>query len=168
MCASMQLTPIRFGAAAQPRLREATDPQLYGAEALLETFYYALNHRDLKALEATWSSSPFAQLNNPIGGIIRGGPQIVELYERIFTGGVQLEIEFSDVTVFAGGGHAVYAGRETGSYRPAGGPSTPLSIRTTRCLHYSAQRGAWEQVHHHGSLDDPQALAAYQAAVLGT
>lgn len=163
-----ELTRIRFGADAQPRLREATDPQLYGAEAILETFYYALNHRDLEALEATWSSSPFAQLNNPVGGIVRGGPQIIELYGRIFTGGVQLEIEFSDVMVFAGGGHAVYAGRETGFYWTASGSPTPLSIRTTRCLHYEPERGVWEQVHHHGSLDDAKALAAYQAAVLGS
>jgi hypothetical protein len=27
--------------------------------------------------------------------------------------------------------------------------------------------GCWRQVHHHGSIDAPQQLAAYQAAVSG-
>jgi hypothetical protein len=27
--------------------------------------------------------------------------------------------------------------------------------------------GRWPQVHHHGSIDDPQLLANYQALILG-
>jgi hypothetical protein len=39
-----------------------------------------------------------------------------------------------------------------------------LQIRTTRIFAYA---GTWVQVHHHGSIDDPAALAAYQQAVRG-
>jgi len=41
----------------------------------------------------------------------------------------------------------------------------PLSIRTTRF--FACEAGRWVQVHHHGSIDDAEALAAYQAAIRG-
>jgi hypothetical protein len=47
------------------------------------------------------------------------------------------------VIAYHGKGDAVFAGRETGSY------------------------GHWRQYHHHGSIDDPGALRAYQQAVGG-
>lgn len=45
------------------------------------------------------------------------------------------------------------------------GTAVPLEIRTTRYLRYEA--GRWQQYHHHGSVDDAAALAAYQQAVIG-
>jgi hypothetical protein len=39
-----------------------------------------------------------------------------------------------------------------------------LAIRTSR-LFRRAPGDRWHQVHHHGSIDDPQLLADYQAAV---
>jgi hypothetical protein len=38
-----------------------------------------------------------------------------------------------------------------------------LAIRTSRL--YRRIDGAWRQVHHHGSFDDPDLLAAYSEAV---
>jgi len=52
----------------------------------------------------------------------------------------------------------VFAGREVGTYSGAGGPSTPLEIRTSRFFAYYG--GRWVQLHHHGSIDDPDALRA--------
>jgi phage gp16-like protein len=40
----------------------------------------------------------------------------------------------------------------------------PLSIRTSRVFAFQPNHG-WRQMHHHGSIDDPAALAAYQDAV---
>jgi len=40
-----------------------------------------------------------------------------------------------------------------------------LAIRTSRIIKNIA--GHWRQVHHHGSIDDPQLLANYQSLVLG-
>lgn len=60
---------IFYGPTSRNRLDEATDPGPTGALAALESFYYALNSADLDALSTTWSSSPLAQLNNPLGGI---------------------------------------------------------------------------------------------------
>lgn len=61
----IEKTSISFGPESQNRLREAGDPSGTGAEAALETFYYALNNRDLDVLRADWANSPLAQLNNP-------------------------------------------------------------------------------------------------------
>lgn len=44
------------------------------------------------------------------------------------------------------------------------GKTIDLSIRTTRLFRRAAD-GTWKQIHHHGSIDDPQLLATYQASV---
>ncbi|MCA9935449.1 MAG: hypothetical protein H6662_11830 [Ardenticatenaceae bacterium] len=46
-----------------------------------------------------------------------------------------------------------------------GGVTLPLHIRTTRVFHYLGAELGWRQVHHHGSIDDPDLLRAYQTAV---
>jgi hypothetical protein len=44
----------------------------------------------------------------------------------------------------------------------AAGRALEVTIRTTRIFRF--RNGRWRQVHHHGSIDDAQLLAAYQAA----
>ena len=160
-------SPVSFGPQARNRLSEARSPGPDGALAALESFYHALNHQDIGVLGAVWSDHPLAQLNNPLGGMLRGGQQVTDLYRRIFEGPARLEITFGDFVPYADHGHAVFAGRETGTYAVGGGEPRPLAIRTTRYFRYDAEQGRWLQYHHHGSIDDPAALAAYQAAVLG-
>jgi hypothetical protein len=161
----IQHTDQSYGPTARNRLADATDPTATGARAALESFYYALNQRDLDALRLAWSDHPLAQLNNPLGGILRSGDAVVDLYRRIFTGPARLRVTFGDIVEYLGDTHAVFAGRERGSYVAADGASTPLEVRTSRYLRY--QDGRWSQFHHHGSIDDPAALAAYQDAVNG-
>jgi len=43
------------------------------------------------------------------------------------------------------------------------GTTLALGIRTSRLFH--RVDGRWRQIHHHGSIDDPDMLARYQAAV---
>ncbi len=162
-------TDRRFGAAARNRVREARQPGDAGAMAALETFYYAFNHRDPGALAEVIADHPLAQLNNPLGGILRGGSAIVDLYtEKIFRGRVLVQVEFYDFVQYLGGDHAVFAGRERGTYTVAGAEPTALDIRTSRYFRYDDQRGRWVQFHHHGSIDDPQELGTYQRAALAT
>jgi ketosteroid isomerase-like protein len=54
-------------------------------------------------------------------------------------------------------------GRERGRYE-GDGTSLALAFRTTR-LFRRDRDGRWRQVHHHGSVEVPQLLAAYQEAV---
>jgi ketosteroid isomerase-like protein len=155
----------RYGPEARNRLAETTDPSITGARAALESFYYALNSRDAASLREDWANHPLAQLNNPLGGIVRGGEAVASLYDRIFSGPVRVEVTFGDVVEYAGERHVVFAGREAGAYTDRAGRVTPLEIRTTRYFRY--EQGAWRQFHHHGSIDDAEALAAYQRAVDG-
>jgi ketosteroid isomerase-like protein len=163
----IEKTSISLGPGSRNRLHEASDPSGTGAMAALETFYYTLNNHDLDVLRADWADSPLAQLNNPVGGILRGSDAISGLYGKIFGGAVRVQVTFSDVIAYHGVEHALFAGRETGSYTAAGGGGAPvgLEIRTSRYFRY--QDGRWRQYHHHGSIDDPAALRAYQQAIQG-
>ncbi|WP_211255616.1 YybH family protein [Actinocatenispora sera] len=158
-------TSHRHGPESRNRLAETGHAGADGARAALETFYYALNQRDADVLRADWSDDPLAQLNNPLGGILRGGESITALYDRIFTGPVRVTATFRDIVEYLGDDHAVFAGREVGSWAGPDGVEVPLTIRTTRYFRYAD--GRWRQFHHHGSIDDPAALAAYQRAVTG-
>jgi ketosteroid isomerase-like protein len=156
-------SPRRYGSDARNRLADTSNPTIEGARAALETFYFALNNRDPDALAAVWSQHPLAQLNNPLGGMLRGGDAITALYRRIFTGPVRLTVELGDIVEYLGEDHALFAGRETGAYRVKDGKPVAVTFRTSRYFRYDD--GRWRQFHHHGSMDEPQALDAYQRAI---
>jgi pimeloyl-ACP methyl ester carboxylesterase/ketosteroid isomerase-like protein len=133
-------------------------------EEALSLFYRAFNRRDLALMERSWSNRPDASLDNPLGGIRRGWPEIREVYRRIFGGAVSVEVEFFDYTLHRAGELFYAVGRERGRAAWDGG-ALDLAIRTTRV--FRLEEGSWRQVHHHGSFDDPALLAAYQRAVSG-
>jgi hypothetical protein len=157
------MTTFNYGPDAQDRLAAATDPGPDGARSALESFYYAFNSRNIDALGSVWCEEPMPQLNNPLGGMLRGKLAIVELYRRIFGSPARVWVRFGDALEYFGPGSAVFAGRENGEYRD-GETAIPLIIRTTRIFHYLGSVG-WRQVHHHGSIDDADALRRYQDAV---
>ena len=161
----IEQTEISFGPDSRNRLSEVDNPSVEGARAALESFYYALNNRDIAVLRADWANDPLVQLNNPVGGIIRGADGVAALYEKVFAGELNLKITFGDVIAYVGDGHAVFAGREVGSYTTADGTVVPLEIRTSRYFRY--EEGRWRQYHHHGSIDDADLLRAYQRTVRG-
>lgn len=156
---------VVFGQDARNRLEAASDPSPQGAVAALETFYFAFNQRSPDVLSAIWLDAPLVQLNNPLGGILRGADEVRSLYERIFTGPARVWVEFSDVVEYRGKDTIAFAGRERGEFT-TGSDVVPLAIRTSRVFAYTAGIG-WRQTHHHGSIDDPDALRTYQAAVRG-
>ncbi|MGI6876561.1 YybH family protein [Amycolatopsis sp. 3B14] len=153
-----------FGPDSRNRLDAATAPGIEGALAALETFYFAFNQRDSDVFARVWTQDALAQLNNPLGGILRGGEAISALYDKVFHGPARVTVTFGDVVEYAGDEHALFAGRETGSY-VVDGREVPLRIRTSRYFRY--EDGRWAQFHHHGSIDDAAELAAYQAAIRG-
>lgn len=155
----------RYGPESVDRPDAARDAGPAGAEAALASFYVALNHRDPAVLDRVWATDPLVQLDNPVGGILRGHGEVTGLYRAIFAGPVRLSITFGDIVAYTGDAHAVFTGRETGTYTGPDGVAVPLEIRTSRYFRY--EDGRWRQYHHHGSIDDPAALAAYQAAVRG-
>ena len=103
-------------------------------------------------------------MDNPLGGIKRGWKEIQSAYERIFKGPAKVYVEFYDYTIHEAGDIFYAVGRERGEFRV---PETviKLAIRTSRI--YKLIDGRWQQVHHHGSIDNPELLARYQSAVKG-
>lgn len=151
----------------QNRLVDAQQPGTEGARAALETFYYAFNQRSLDLFRQVWLDDPLIQLNNPVGGIMRGAEPISALYARIFEGPVRVWVELTDIVMYAASEMVVFAGRERGTYE-RDGRVFPLEIRTSRIFAYAPEHGGWRQVHHHGSIDDAEKLAHYQQTVLRT
>jgi ketosteroid isomerase-like protein len=128
----------------------------------LAQFYRAFNGRDLALMAENWEQSDAVAMDNPLGGIMRGWPAIRAVYERIFKAPARVQVEFYDYTLHVIGEVFYAVGRERGSFA-ASGQRLDLAIRTSRV--FRRLDGRWRQVHHHGSIDDPRLLGAYQAAV---
>lgn len=130
----------------------------------LAQFYRAFNARDLELMEANWDPSPGAVMDNPLGGIVRGWSEIRKVYERVFSGRRRVQVEFHDYTLHVLGEAFCAVGRERGTLAAEGTrPELRLAIRTSRLFRRTG--GRWRQLHHHGSIDDPELLAAYQRAI---
>ncbi|MET9318309.1 hypothetical protein ABZX12_41395 [Kribbella sp. NPDC003505] len=76
----IELVDYNFGPNSRRRTDEAGAPGPGGALAALETFYFALNSRDLETLVAGWAEDDLVQVNNPIGGILRSRQAVRQVY----------------------------------------------------------------------------------------
>jgi ketosteroid isomerase-like protein len=130
----------------------------------LAQFYRAFNSRDLRLMTDNWAQIDEIAMDNPLGGIKRGWNEIRGVYERIFNGPAEVYVEYFDYTIHESADMFYAVGRERGYFRK-GGAELALAIRTSRI--FRKIEGQWKQVHHHGSIEDPELLAAYQKAVAG-
>ena len=137
-------------------LRDLTHPR-----HALTQFYRAFNTGDLILMRENWSPSDEISMNNPIGGVKRGWPEIRRTYERLFSGPARITIQFCNYSLHIAGDFFYAVGRERGRYES---PSSvfDLTFRTTRI--FRLLQNHWRQVHHHGSIDDPALLDRYQSA----
>lgn len=138
--------------------------KLSGPLLALAEFYDAFNSRDPDKMSKSWAQTAEIAMDNPLGGIKRGWEEIGAVYERIFNGPAKVYVEFYDYTIHETGQMFYAVGRERGEFR-LDETSIPLAIRTSRI--YRLMSGQWRQVHHHGSIEDPDLLARYQSAVKG-
>jgi len=129
----------------------------------LSGFYRAFNTRNLELMRENWHEEECV-LDNPLGGIRRGWAEIEPLYARLFNGPARVQVVFSDYTLHLGADLFCAAGRERGTFEKVG-TRIELVIRTSRI--YRRVDGAWRQVHHHGSIEDPDLLRRYREAVTG-
>jgi ketosteroid isomerase-like protein len=132
-------------------------------DALTE-FYFAFNHRDIAVMSDNWLDSEDIAMSNPLGGIKRGWDEIRAVYERIFNGAAKVYVEYYDFNIVQSATMFCAIGRERGWFQKDG-TKIELAIRTSRIFMLHA--GRWRQAHHHGSIDAPDLLARYQAAVIG-
>jgi ketosteroid isomerase-like protein len=130
----------------------------------LSEFYRAFNNRDLDLAAQNWVTSDVAVMDNPLGGISRGWPAIRAVYEKLFAGSNRVEVEFWDYSIVETADCFIAIGRERGKLTTPDGKTLQLRIRTSRIFRRDSD-GKWRQVHHHGSMDDPELLRAYQSAV---
>ena len=130
----------------------------------LAQFYRAFNGRDLDLMAKNWLQNDEIAMDNPLGGIRRGWSEIASVYEKLFSGAAAVYVEFYDYTVQQSNDMFCAVGRERGVARlPTA--ELELRIRTSRVFRRTAS--GWRQVHHHGSIEDPELLRRYQVAVLG-
>ncbi len=128
----------------------------------LSDFYQALNTRDMDLMSRNWAQTDEAVMNNPVGGIKRGWKEIKPVYELIFANSSHYWFEFYDYSYHEAGEFFYVVGRERGEYKAKTG-ILKLGIRTSRIFRF--MNGEWRQIHHHGSIEDPDLLAKYQEAV---
>jgi ketosteroid isomerase-like protein len=130
----------------------------------LVQFYCAFNSGNMQMMADNWAQSDEIAMDNPLGGIKRGRSEIQPVYERIFSGSADVYVEYFDYTIHETTEMFYAVGRERGYFR-LGDEEITLAIRTSRI--FQKLGGRWRQVHHHGSIEDPQLLAKYQSAVMG-
>lgn len=155
---------------ASPAFSSALDP-ITGYEDLrdlthprhaLTQFYRAFNTRDLVLMRQNWSPSDEISMNNPLGGIKRGWPEIRRVYERLFSGPASTSVELYNYSLHISGEIFYAVGRERGRFESSTAVFD-LAFRTTRVFRLLDHR--WRQVHHHGSIDDPALLDRYQSTL---
>jgi len=138
--------------------RKSDDPKL---NALIK-FYAAFNGADLILMKDNWAQDAEIVMSNPLGGIKRGWDEIGSVYDNIFNGEAKVYVEFYDFRINSTEQMFTVVGRERGSFKVAE-IKINLAIRTSRV--YQNINGKWKQIHHHGSIDNPELLQKYQAAV---
>lgn len=153
------MQPIQTAITGQENRGDLTTPY----QALVQ-FYCAFNTGDMEMMAKNWAQSDEIVMANPLGSIKRGWGEIQPVYESIFKGQAKVYVEYYDYTLHETADMFYAVGRERG-YFQLGDAEITLAIRTSRI--FQKIGGAWQQVHHHGSIEDPQLLERYQAAVLG-
>lgn len=132
--------------------------------AALNDFYQGFNGRNIAMVSKSWNHNDCVSMSNPLGGIKRGWEEVQHVYETIFLGETEVFVEFYDIHIRTGNDFFIAVGRERGFAR-RNGKTLELAIRTSRF--FVRDDGAWKQYHHHGSMDDPQNLDAYQKMIRG-
>lgn len=133
-----------YGRDAANRIEQAKTSGIEGARALVESFYYAFNRRDMDVFAQVWAKHELIQLNNPLGGILHGYDPIANLYRGLFTGEARVWVALDDIVEFQSDAMLVFAGRETGAFTKDG-KTIPLSIRTSRIIQWLGADHGWKQ-----------------------
>ncbi len=135
---------------------------LQAYQALVQ-FYCAFNRGDINMMSQNWYQSDEISMDNPLGGIKRGWNEIKDVYERLFNGPAEVYVEYFDYSIHETNEMFYAVGRERGYFR-VDANEINLAIRTSRI--FKRVDWIWKQVHHHGSIEDPQLLENYQNAVV--
>lgn len=131
--------------------------------AALINFYHSFNHQNAELMKSNWLQSEESSMSNPLGGLKRGWSEISEVYKKIFNRNAKVYVEFYDYSIHESENMFVAVGRERGSLE-MNNKTIELAIRTSRSFY--RHDGQWKQIHHHGSMDNPELLATYQTTLI--
>ena len=131
-------------------------------EGVLAEFYRAFNSRDLALMEQNWSPDE-GTVYHQLGGIRRGWEEIRELYDQTFQGPAGAVMTLHDFHIIRFSDSFTAIGTERGLLRTQK-DALEFRIRATRL--FAWRGGRWRQVHHHGSIEEPELLAQYLTLVL--
>lgn len=140
---------------------EVVDPK--APEGALAEFYRAFNSRDLTLMEQNWAGDE-SVLFHELGGVRYGWEEIKELYEQTLLSsqaGVLMTLHDYRIDRFSDSFFAT--GLERGLLRTQ---KDVLEFRIRATKMFGWRGGRWRQIHHHGSIEEPELLANYQALVL--
>lgn len=132
-------------------------------EGALAEYYRAFNSHDLKLMRQNWDATEDASLYHPLGGLRRGWEEIGAIYELIFSGPAGVMVEFQDFAIHRFGDCFLAVGIERGVLRTL---KEVLDFRVRTSRTYAWRAGRWKQIHHHGSIEEPELLSCYQSMVL--
>lgn len=117
----------------------------------------------MQLMEQSWLNTDEISMDNPIGGIRRGWEEIGNGYNKIFNGKAKVYVEFYDFSIHKTENMFFATGRERGHFK-TDEIEISLAIRTSRI--FIKLKKEWKQIHHHGSIDNPELLKSYQEALL--
>ena len=115
-------------------------------------------------MKLNWLQSENTSMSNPLGGIKRGWNEIKEVYQHVFGGQTSVYVEFYDYSIHATDSIFFAVGKERGTLSTKN-KQIELAIRTSRT--YVMHENVWQQIHHHGSIENPKLLEIYQTTVMG-
>ena len=144
--------------------QESVEDAAHPVNALI-AFYKAFNARNADAAANNWAREYSIAMSNPIGGIRRNWNAIREGYGKIMQCKARVYVEYHDYNFHQFEDIFYVEGRERGSL-VTDNIQLGLKIRTSRI--YKLFGSEWKQVHHHGSMDNPELLQRYQQAIVET
>jgi hypothetical protein len=142
--------------------REARSSSRDALDALID-FYRAFNAH-IDGLAANWEQGNSPSMDNPMGGIRRGWQSISEGYLKLFGGPAIVRVTFQDFTSQGGDDWHLFVGLEKGTCIT---PDVKMEVRFRTTRWFTRTGGAWRQLHHRGSIEEPGMLAEYQKTILG-
>jgi ketosteroid isomerase-like protein len=135
---------------------ENSDPRK--PEGALAEFYRAFNSRDLALMEQNWAGDE-AVLYHELGGVRHGWTEIKELYEQtLLASPAGVLMTFHDYRIERFSDTFFAVGLERGLLRT---PKDVLEFRIRATRIFGWRNGRWRQLHHHGSIEEPELLANY-------
>ena len=111
-------------------------------------FYQAFEHLELAAMQAVWLRAPYIRCVHPGWGLLVGWGPVMESWQRIFAGTLEMRFTLTGVHAQVQGDLAWVCCTEEIDSRHRDGE---VEARVQATNLFERRDGRWFLVHHHGS-----------------